>query len=157
MSGTGGGGGGPLPTPVFGGEALAAAVTVTTVAPNWQNTGLQIVLPEAGAYRLGGVVQCRIAPTGPGGSGGWVYYRLFDVTAGVEVPRAGGLMQQTADSSESDYLSSPISTHYTVTQPTTLRLEGQGGVSGAGATNQIQVAGAPFAGTHVNFEKLVGS
>ncbi|MEU7355543.1 MULTISPECIES: hypothetical protein [Streptomyces] len=103
--------------------ALDAAPASTWVAV----TGAQLVLPEAGVYEVVADVQGSIA-WGVGVTNAIIDARIFDLTAGAEVPltarRVILFTDQAAEGTNGIQANASAAALYQVTGPTTIRVEG---------------------------------
>lgn len=117
-------------------------MTVTSVdlKPGvWTATPLQVTLPHAGRYAIDADVRGRLNGVPPLNTD--IVARLFDATAGVEVPRSERLIYQiinntTAGSGGNQ--TATISELVTVNGPTTIRLDAEHN-DATGAPNIAQI------------------
>jgi len=134
-----------MPTPCdFGTEALDAALDITVTLPAIQNTTAQITLPTAGTYRITGDFngQIRSSDVITSGLNGYIY----DVTNALTI-RSGSIL--SSDEPGNNVLGgNAITTYYTVTGPTVLRL--QVGVSNLGGTDIAKLS----ARTQIHYERI---
>lgn len=112
------------PTPVRGIAKLHTNVNLPSNA--WINTPLEVNLPRAGTYALDADVRGRLAGVPPLNT--YVSARLWNVTAGAEVPESARLVYQIIDHNQGGALAggnqtAPISELIKVTGPTTIRLQ----------------------------------
>ena len=132
------------------GFAALPVVTVDlqpTPSGTWVNTGLQLVLPRAGAYQLDATVRSSLTAASPVNT--FIVVRLFDVTAGAVVPDSESIVQQISVTATAGVVShgynntAPIQVEYTVPAVRTVRLEAaRFNASGASTTAGIQNSGS---------------
>ena len=134
-----------MPTPCdFGTDALDAALDITVTLPAIQNTTAQITLPTAGTYRITGDFngQIRSSDVITSGLNGYIY----DVTNALTI-RSGSIL--SSDEPGNNVLGgNAITSYYTVTGPTVLRL--QVGVSNLGGTDIAKLS----ARTQIHYERI---
>jgi hypothetical protein len=94
----------------------------------WTNTPLEVTLPRRGTYELDADVRGRLAGTSPLNT--YLSARLWNVTAGAEVPESERLVYQIINLSPGSARAggnqtAPISELISVTGPTRIRLQAQ--------------------------------
>lgn len=152
---------GYVPAPVTGqayGPDPSSSNDLLSVAPGVYVplTGVQVVLPAAGTYRLEADVRAAIGGTPPVNA--FVVARLFNVTAGAALANSARMIVQAnvqvAGNDFAEQNTSPITEELTVTGPTTIRVEAthviNSGVVTVSNANNSQANGR----TRLAFEKI---
>lgn len=145
-------------TPVFGEAFLPAAVDLVSAANDtWVNTGLSVVLPEAGVYEVTATVRSSIAvgvATVPFAVN--ISARLFNVTGGNAIPNTDYTVQQVNESAPSSGQTTQVALstfhkYVTATGPTTIRLEADRNTINGTAVN---VTAIQTGNTRLGFKKI---
>ncbi|MGY5034370.1 hypothetical protein ACWC9U_26635 [Streptomyces sp. 900116325] len=145
-------------TPVFGEAFLPAIVDLVPVANDtWINTGLTVVLPEAGVYEVTATVRSSIArgaSTAPFAVN--ISARLFNLTGGNAIPNTDYTVQQVNEASPSSGQTTQValSTFHkfvTVTGPTTLGIQANRNTINGTAVN---VTAIQTGNTRLGFKKV---
>lgn len=125
MSGTGA----SLRYAEHGSAALPSALNlVPTASGSWADTTLSVTLPGAGTYQLDASVRAVLLTGSP--SEAYIKARLWNVTAGAVVPDSTVMVlllsppDSAANGNTRGQATGPIQVECTVTQPTTIRLQG---------------------------------
>ncbi|MER7477445.1 hypothetical protein ABTX60_07280 [Streptomyces sp. NPDC126510] len=138
---------------------LPANVNLNSSASGaWVATGLSVVLPAAGRYRLGSTVR-TVLGTMTTGEGAFIVARLFDVTAGAVVPDSEVLAHQLSVGGGTSATllawnrTASIETRYTVPGTRTIRLEASR-ITSSGTTDSASVVSDGNGRTTLQFERL---
>jgi hypothetical protein len=122
----------------------------------WVDTGLTVDLPAAGTYQLDATVRANMSA---GASANvWVRAHLYDVTAAADVPASEVIVRQvitTVDTGPEDggNDSAPILVEYTVTGPSTIRLEGARQIT-FGDSTAAAIATGPAGRTTLRWKRI---
>ncbi|MFE0545201.1 hypothetical protein [Streptomyces sp. NPDC058891] len=144
-------------TPAFGEEFLPTFVDlVATASGDWINTGLSVVLPEAGVYEVTAAVHTVITTNPTSGSFSiGIVARLFDVTAGGPIADTLYTIQQNANNNPTSAVAdSDMGTFQKFVQvagATTVRLEAAR-IDGSGTP--IATTGVQVQTTRLAFKKI---
>lgn len=98
-----------------------------TASGVWTDTDLTVTLPSAGTYQLDATVRAAMIVISP--TTCYIEARLWDETAALIVPRSEVFVQQSSMTvsagtvTDGVHGSAPIQTEYTVTGPSTVRLQ----------------------------------
>ncbi|MEU4406194.1 hypothetical protein AB0F88_16860 [Streptosporangium sp. NPDC023963] len=152
---------------MFGQEELPGlAAVLNGQGPGaWHDTALEIDLPAAGDYRLGGTVLGHLDRLSDGSVlVASLEARLFDVSAGAEVPLSHRLVISygpaqgitTTGGVWHHRATTPLDVLYTVASARTIRLQGryQGPVAESGTTAAFMSAGGFRGRTLLNYSRL---
>jgi hypothetical protein len=122
----------------------------------WTDVPLQVVLPKAGTYELDADVRGRLA--GSPAVNTYITARLWNVTAGAEVPQSERLVYQVIDlnagtAQAGGNATAPISELVTVTGPTTIALQAiRNDAAGSASIAQIYSDGSGY--TSLRFDRV---
>lgn len=122
----------------------------------WTNVPLQVVLPKAGTYELDADVRGRLA--GSPALNTFITARLWNVTAGAEVPQSERIVYQIIDlnagaAQAGGNATAPINELITVSGPTTIALQAvRNDAAGAASIAQIYSDGAGY--TSLRFDRV---
>ncbi|MEY9935589.1 hypothetical protein ABH926_010271 [Catenulispora sp. GP43] len=124
----------------------------------WTDTPLEVDLPRAGTYDLDANVRGRLG--GTPAVNAYISARLWDVTAGAEVPQSERLVYQIIDLNPGTAQAggngtAPIDELITVDKPTTIRLQARS-VNTAGAASIAQVYSDGSGYTSLRFDHAAG-
>jgi hypothetical protein len=145
-------------TPVSGESFLPAIVDLVPAAnDSWTNTGLSVLLPEAGVYEVTATVRSSIARgavTTPFAVN--ISARLFNVTGGNAIPNTDYTVQQVNEASPSSGQTTQVALNtfhkfVTVTGPATIRLEADRNTINGAAVN---VTAIQTGNTRLAFKKV---
>ncbi|MEU0181415.1 hypothetical protein ABZ312_09520 [Streptomyces sp. NPDC006207] len=145
-------------TPVLGESFLPAIVDLVPVANDtWVNTGLTVVLPEAGVYEVTATVRSSIARgavTTPFAVN--ISARLFNLTGGNAIPNTDYTVQQVNEASPSSGQTTQValSTFHkfvTATGPTTIGIQANRNTINGAAVN---VTAIQTGNTRLGFTKI---
>lgn len=113
--------GGAGSTSVYGENVLSATFSITAANGTFQDTGLSLTLPSAGTYLLS--FDCRIDLNASAGVPGWGNAKLFDATAGADVPSTARMCSITqVNAMIGTGTGSCSGKSYTVSGPATIKL-----------------------------------
>lgn len=152
--------GDPPLVPVRGSQQLPANVPLQGQPSGaWTDTGLEITLPEPGTYALDANVRCNLSGASPLNT--WITARLFDETAGAVVPDSEFMVIQqivsvspaTTSVAVGGNTNATLNVEYTVTAPTTIRVEAQR-TNTAGVSTTANVLSDAQGRTSLRFEKV---
>jgi hypothetical protein len=120
-------------------------------------TGVSVTLPTAGTYRLR--YDATVASTHATDSVRIIYARLFDSTNSIEVPSSlgtvGGFDNEQTAFTVNNFFTSGFETIYTVTQATTVVLQGYISAATSGTT-EFRAVTSTTGGTKLSFQKIAG-
>jgi hypothetical protein len=127
----------PAPAHIPDGAIATLHSDVNLPASTWTNTPLELRLPHAGIYEIDANVRGRLEGTPPINTS--ISARLWNVTAGAEVPYSDRLVYQlftdnTATNSIGGNGTAPISELIRVDRPTTIQLQAEDVTTGGKAT-----------------------
>lgn len=122
----------------------------------WVNSGLQVVLPEAGTYALDANVHGRIWGDPPVNV--VILARLVNVTAGRVLPNSTRLIDHLVDNnagaaSVGIRMTAPISERITVSGPTLIRLQATR-INQRGASTIAEILSSPSGFTSLRYERI---
>lgn len=133
---------------------LRGSITVPdTDAGAFADTGLSVTLPEAGTWKVTAEVRGQIDGPGPGGGG--LRVRLFNVTAGVQLPYSIRTIVTVTEPATGDFAATacgPASDLVVVTGPTVIRLEASKSATGTATT--VRVGTGPSGWTSLAYERI---
>jgi hypothetical protein len=140
-------------------SGIAVLSTFVNLPPGvWTDTPLQVTLPRAGTYELDADVRGRLQGTPAVNT--YITARLWNVTAGAEVPQSERLVYQIIDLNPGTALAggnqtAPISELIKVTGRTTIRLQAEdNNAVGAASIAQVYSDGSGY--TTLRYERVDG-
>lgn len=120
----------------------------------WTDIPVRVVLPRAGTYELDADVRGRLS--GTPAMNAFITARLYNVTAGAEVPQSARLVYQIIDenagtATTGGNATAPISELVSVTGPTTIEVQAiRTNTVGAASIAQIYSDGAGYTSLRFN-------
>ena len=122
----------------------------------WTDVPVQVVLPRAGTYELDANVRGRLS--GVPSVNTYITARLWDVTAGAEVPQSERLVYQIIDGNAGDAqaggnATAPISELIRVTGPTTIGLQATD-TNAVGAASIAQIYSDGYGYTSLRYDRV---
>jgi hypothetical protein len=141
------------------GSGIAVLGTIVSLPRGvWTDTPLEVTLPRAGAYELDADVRGRLA--GNPAINTFMTARLWNVTAGAEVPQSERLVYQIIDlnpgtAQAGGNQTAPISELIKVTGRTTIRLQAEDNTT-VGAATVAQVYSDGYGYTTLRYERVDG-
>jgi hypothetical protein len=140
-------------------RGIAVLSTIVNLPPGaWTSTPLEVTLPRAGTYELDADVRGRLAGTPAINT--YITARLWNVTAGAEVPQSERLVYQIIDlnpgtAPAGGNQTAPISELIKVTGRTTIQLQARD-INATGAASIAQVYSDSQGYTTLRYERVDG-